>query len=73
MRNDLKPIRCEKAYEAALKEAERLWGAARGTPEGDHLDTLATQIDAYEAEHYPMDRPSPGAARKFRTEQRRRA
>ena len=31
MRNELKPIRTEADYEAALAEVERLWGAKSGT------------------------------------------
>lgn len=66
---NLKPIRTEADYEAALEEIERLWGARVGTPEGDRLDILATLIDAYESEHYPMDPPDPIEAIKFRMEQ----
>jgi HTH-type transcriptional regulator/antitoxin HigA len=69
MKNSLKPIRTKKDYEFALVEVERLWGAKSGTPEGDWLDVLATLIDAYEAEHYPMDPPDPIEAIKFRMEQ----
>ena len=69
MRNNVRPIRCEKDYEAALKEVERLWGARLGTAEGDRLDVLATLIDAYEAMHDPMDPPDPVEAIKFRMEQ----
>ena len=65
----MKPIRTVKDHEAALKEVERLWGARTGTPEGDRLDVLATLIDAYEAEHYPIDPPDPIEAIKFRMEQ----
>jgi len=65
----LKPIRTEADYEAALAEIERLWGAPAGTPEGDRLDILATLVDAYENEHYPMDPPDPIEAIKFRMEQ----
>ncbi|MGX1168225.1 HTH-type transcriptional regulator/antitoxin HigA [Bradyrhizobium sp. USDA 372] len=68
-RTEIKPIRTKRDYEAALKEVERLWGARSGTPEGDRLDVLATLIDAYEAEHYPMDPPDPIEAIKFRMEQ----
>lgn len=56
---EVRPIRTKRDYEAALKEAERLWGAKTGTRDGDRLDVLATLIDAYEAEHYPMDPPDP--------------
>ncbi len=66
---DLKPIRSEADYEEALAEAERLWGAPAGTPDGDRLDILATLIDAYEAQHYPIDPPDPVEAIKFRMDQ----
>ncbi len=69
MKNNVKPIRDEKDYEAALAEVERLWGAKSGTPAGDRLDVLATLIDAYETMHYPMDPPDPIEAIKFRMEQ----
>ena len=69
MTNELKPIRTKADYEKALSDVERLWGAKSGTPKGDRLDVLATLIDAYEAEHYPMDPPDPVEAIKFRMEQ----
>ena len=52
---DVKPIRNEADYEAALEEVERLWGAKLGTSRGDRLDVLATLVDAYESEHHPID------------------
>ena len=67
--SDVKPIRTEADYDAALAEVERLWGAKSGTPKGDRLDVLATLIDAYENEHYRMDPPDPIEAIKFRMEQ----
>ena len=66
---DLRPIRTENDYEQALAEVEELWGARTGTPKGDRLDVLATLIEAYEVEHYPMDPPDPIEAIKFRMEQ----
>jgi HTH-type transcriptional regulator/antitoxin HigA len=69
MAAEVRPIRTKRDYEAALKEVERLWGAKTGTRDGDRLDVLATLIDAYEAEHYPMDPPDPVEAIKFRIEQ----
>ena len=66
---DVKPIRSEPDYEAALAEVERLWGAKSGTPRGDRLDVLATLIDAWESEHHPIDTPDPIEAIKFRMEQ----
>jgi HTH-type transcriptional regulator/antitoxin HigA len=66
---EVKPIRSKADHESALAEVDRLWGAKAGTPEGDRLDVLATLIDAYESEHYPMDPPDPVEAIKFRMEQ----
>jgi HTH-type transcriptional regulator / antitoxin HigA len=69
MAAEMKPIRSEIDYRAAMADLERLWGAKAGTPEGDRLDVLATLLDAYEAEHHPMDPPDPIEAIKFRMEQ----
>src|ERR1700716_3795561 len=66
---EVKPIRTQRDHAAPLKEVERLWGAKAGTPEGDRLDVLATLIDAYETEHYPIDPPDPIEAIKFRMQQ----
>ena len=70
MAAEVRPICTKRDYEAALKEVERLWGAKLGTRDGDRLDVLATLLDAYEVEHYPMDPPDPIEAIKFRMEQR---
>ena len=56
---ELKPIRSETDYMAAMAEIGRLWGTQAGTPEGDRLDILATLVDAYEAEHDSTDPPDP--------------
>jgi len=69
MSGDVKPIRTNADYEAALLELKKLWGAKSGTMQGDRLDVLATLIDAYESEHFPMDPPDPVEAIKFRMEQ----
>lgn len=67
---DLRPIRTKAGYEQAMKQIGRLWGSRLGTPKGDRLDILATLVDAYEEEHYPMDPPDPIEAIKFHMEQR---
>src|SRR5690349_7727524 len=56
---DIKPIRTEIQYEAALKEIERLWGAPRDTRDGEKLDVLVTLVEAYEEQHYPIPPPDP--------------
>ena len=69
MATDVKPIHTAADHRAALKEVERLWGSKSGTPDGDRLDVLATLIDAYEAQHEPIDKPDPIEAIRFRMEQ----
>jgi HTH-type transcriptional regulator/antitoxin HigA len=71
MAADLKPIRSNADYDKAIAEVERLWGSRSGTPNGDRLDVLATLIDAWEAQHYPIDPPDPIAAIRFRMEQQK--
>src|SRR2546428_5098741 len=66
---EIRPIRTEADYEAAMCRIETLWGSDRGTPQGDELDVLATLVEAYERAHYPIDLPDPIAAIKFRLEQ----
>jgi HTH-type transcriptional regulator/antitoxin HigA len=56
---EIKPIRREMDYDAALRRIEALWGAAEGTPEGDELNILVTLAEAYEREHFPVDLPDP--------------
>jgi HTH-type transcriptional regulator/antitoxin HigA len=53
----LDAIRSGADYEAALAEVEQRWVAKSGMEKGDRLDVLAALIDAYEAQHYPMDPP----------------
>ena len=56
---DIRPIRSETDYDAALAEIDRLMDARPGTPEGDRLDLLATLVDAYEAKAMPMPKLDP--------------
>lgn len=65
---DIKPIRTEADYRAALSEVESLMTAEFGTPEGDRLDILATLVEAYETKHFPMDIADPIEAIKFQME-----
>jgi HTH-type transcriptional regulator/antitoxin HigA len=67
---EIRPIRTEADYRAALAEVERLWEAEPGTPEGDRVEVLATLIEAYEAKHYPIPTPDPIAAVLFMMEQK---
>jgi HTH-type transcriptional regulator / antitoxin HigA len=67
---DIRPIRTEADYRAALKQVERVWRADPGTPEGDQVDVLSTLIEAYEARNHPIPAPDPIAAILFMMEQK---
>jgi HTH-type transcriptional regulator / antitoxin HigA len=66
---NIKPIRNESDYREVLARVQKLWGAPAESKEGDELDVLATLIDAYEREQYPIDLPTPIDAIRFRLEQ----
>ena len=67
---DIKPIKSDADYRAALKEVESLMRVAPDTPEGEKLDVMVTLIEAYEAKHFPMDLPDPVEAIKFEMERK---
>ena len=50
----MNPIRTKPDYWRALKQAEQLMAAGRGTPEGDKLDQLIALIEAFELKHYSL-------------------
>ena len=52
---DIKPIKTDADYRAALKEIGMLMTAEPDTPEGEKLDVLVTLVEAYEQKHYPLD------------------
>ncbi|MGO9544119.1 MAG: hypothetical protein ACLPPF_04915 [Rhodomicrobium sp.] len=56
---EIRPIKSDADYQAALKEAEALMMAAPHSPEGERLDALVTLIDAYERKHYALDLRGP--------------
>ncbi len=56
---ELRPIRNKREHAVALKEAESLWNARKGSPEEDRLLVLALLVDSYEREHFPIPDPDP--------------
>ena len=56
---ELRPIRNRREHAAALKEAESLWNASKGSAGEDRLLVLALLIEAYEREHFPIPAPDP--------------
>jgi HTH-type transcriptional regulator/antitoxin HigA len=67
---EIRPIRSEADYRAALTEIERLWNAEPGSSEEDRVEVLATLVEAYEAQHHPIPAPDPIAAIEFMLEQK---
>jgi HTH-type transcriptional regulator/antitoxin HigA len=65
----VKPVRTESDYETNLARIAELIDAEPGTPEGDELEVLATLIERYESDRYPIALPTPLAAIRFRMEQ----
>jgi HTH-type transcriptional regulator/antitoxin HigA len=66
---ELKPIKSRADHEASLLEIERLWDAKEGTADGDRLQILMTMVEAYEEVQFPIDKPEPIEAIRFRLEQ----
>lgn len=66
---DLKPIKTEADYRAALKRVEVIFDAKLGTPESDELEILGLMVDDYENKHYPIEAPDPIEAIKIRMEE----
>lgn len=66
---ELKPIKTDADYRAALKKLEKIFDAKPGTPESDELEILGLMVDDYENKHYPIEAPDPIEAIKIRMEE----
>jgi HTH-type transcriptional regulator / antitoxin HigA len=66
---NVKPLRSEEDYRAAVAEVEQLWDSKPGSKEFDTLDVLSLLIETYEREHDRIDPPDPIEAILFRMEQ----
>ena len=66
---NIEPIKTDGDYRRTLAEIEGLMSAERDTPEGDRLDVLVTLVEAWEAQHFPIDLPDPIAAIRYHMEQ----
>lgn len=65
----IRPIRTESDYSAALARIDAIFDAVPGTREADELDVLSTLVEVYEDEMYPIAMPDPISAIQFRMEQ----
>ncbi len=66
---NVKPIRSEADYQAHLARIAVLMDAPAGSDEADELEVLATLVDRYEEERFPIEAPTPVEAIRFRMEQ----
>ena len=67
----LKPIRTEADYQAALQAVAPYFEhePQAGSDEADQFEVLLLLIEHYEASHYPIAPPDPVEAIRFRMEQ----
>jgi HTH-type transcriptional regulator/antitoxin HigA len=67
----LRPIRNNKQYEDALTRIYSLLqkDTKRNSSESDELEVLSMLVKQYELQHYPVPKPKPLEAIKFRLEQ----
>ena len=65
----IRPIENQKDYDKALERLEMIFDAKKGTKEGDELEILSILIENYERKHFPIEKPDPIEAIKFRMEQ----
>jgi len=64
-----KLIKTKKDYDVALARIEKLMDAKEGTREADELELLAKLVELYEESQFPIQRPDPVEAIKFRVDQ----
>jgi len=73
MNYEIKPIRSQEDYKAALKVLEPLFDNEPeiGTQEGDFMDVMITLVSKYEDDNFKIDPPpTPIEAIKFRMAER---
>ena len=66
---EIQVLTTENDYNDAVKRLESICDAPSGTPEAGEADTLATLIEAYEEQHFPIGLPHPIEAIKIRIEE----
>ena len=67
---EIKPIKTESDYQAALTEIDRLFDVVPGTPDSDRLEVLTTLVEAYESKHDAIPLPDPIEALAYYMESR---
>jgi len=63
---EIKAIRTDEEYEAAMQRIERLWGTpADGSPGAEELDILLALTGAYEKKYHCCPPPTPAALYEY--------
>jgi HTH-type transcriptional regulator / antitoxin HigA len=66
---DIKPIRTEEEYEAAMARIEQIFGIPLDSPESDELEILLVLTGAYEKKHLHIEPSDPVALLEYRMDQ----
>ena len=69
---NIKPIKTDSDYRAALAQIEALWDSKSGTRQAEELEVLATLVEVYEQEHEEIPPPDPIDAILFRLDKKER-
>lgn len=69
MKGDL--VLTEDNYQVASREISEFFDhePEPGSPDGDRFEVLLTLVEAYEAQHFPIELPDPVMANQLRMEQ----
>ncbi len=66
---NIKPIKTEEDYQAALLRLELIFDASIDTPQADEAEVLSLLIENYENEFYAIEAPDPIDAIRIRMEE----
>ena len=66
---NIKPIKTEEDYQAALLRLELIFDAPIDTPQADEAEVLSLLIENYENEFYAIEAPDPIDAIRIRMEE----
>ena len=66
---NIKPLKTEQDYDAALARIDQLMDSEPESPDGDELDVLSVLVEKYEDVNHPIEAPNPIEAIRFKMEQ----
>ena len=66
---EIKPIKNQVEYEAAMRYLKTIWSSELNTPDGDNLEMMLMLIEKYEAEKFPFPKLDPIDAIKYKMEE----